>query len=246
MIQALNKVILLGAVAREPLMREQNGVAQTRLQVAGIGNQSDGIGWSHTISVYGDQMARSAASLLPGHAVFIEGGFFYQDQSKSDEKVSTLRIRASRVMHVERAPEDSFTDPSGQHWLRCAINEVVIAGNATRNAIERSRKEGERYLIVPLALNESWRDKSGEIERRVHFVPIICGSNTQAIAGLVQKSEPLLVVGEVMSLVRPDPNKAGKMKTNVQVRARTIELLGNLIKRKPLTLSVDAVAMAAD
>jgi single-strand DNA-binding protein len=253
MIQALNKVLLLGCIAKPIQSRSQpgNSLTMVRLVLAGIPvSEGDTLGWSHTVYVMGDMAQRCATELKPGMPVLVEGSFFYSEAKSQDkDKQSTLRVRATRVMRVERAEEDIVRDPQGGYWLRHALNQVSVIGNVTRDALTKQRRDGSPFVLLPLALNESWRNREGTQERRAHFVPIICTGRSAELAALVKRGEPVLANGALLSILRPDPINPGRFRSSVQVGAEQIELLQGLTTQGvvvPLVAATESSLSAAD
>jgi single-strand DNA-binding protein len=248
MIQALNKVLLLGCIAKPVQAKQQTKtpLSMLRLQISGIPfGDSNALGWTHTVYVMGELAQRTAMQLEAGTPVLVEGSFFYSETKKNtadqdkksknpkSENQSTLRVRATRVMRVERAAEDVIRDPQGGFWLKQAVNQVSLIGNVTRDALNKQRRDGSDFVLLPVALNESWRNRDGTQERRSHFVPVICADRNAQLAALVKRGEPVLVNGSLMTILRPDPSNPTRSRTTVQVAVENLELLQGLATVTP-------------
>jgi single-strand DNA-binding protein len=108
------------------------------------------------------------------------------------------------------------------------INLVVVAGNLGADAELRHTKNGTPVASFNLAINETFKDQSGEAKETVIWVKIyVWDKAAEALSPYLKKGKPVHVVGRLISNEWVD-QETGKTRTQLQVTARDVTLLGDL------------------
>ena len=77
-------------------------------------------------------------------------------------------------------------------------NRTVLTGHLTRKPETKELPSGTTVTECSLAVNKSWKDKSGEWQEKVSYVPCkIWGERGPAIAERFDKGQHVLIEGEI-------------------------------------------------
>lgn len=233
MARGLNHVYLLGALARDPELRyTPNGTAVADLTVAGEDNVmgNDGrarvLPWYHRVSLLGQQAERVSNEMKGGEAVLVEGTLDFRSwETPEGVKRSAVSVKALRIegaQYGSRA-EALVTDSVGGKRLTNAVNEVVLIGNLTRDSELRYTPGGDAVITISMAVNESWKDKTGNWQEKTHFVEVNLWRDLAEFAGELKKGDPVLIMGRLVNESWTD--REGNKRSTTRVEGRRIESL---------------------
>lgn len=233
MARGLNHVYLFGALARDPELRyTPSGTAVVDLTVAGedsvVGN--DGreriLPWYHRVSLLGRQAEIVAEQLKGGDPVLVEGTLdFRQWETPEGQKRSQVSVKALRVDGAlpGKREEATVRDSQGGHRLTRAWNEVVLVGNLTRDPELRYTPSGDAVTGVSLAVNDSWKDKTGAWQEKTHFIDVTLWRDLAEAAGDLKKGAPVFVTGRLV--VDSWTDREGNKRNSTKVEGRRLESL---------------------
>jgi len=75
-----------------------------------------------------------------------------------------------------------------------SYNRVILLGRLTRDPNLRFTMKGRSVIDIGMALNSTWRDKSGEWQEKTTFLDItFWGKKAEILAKYIQKGDPLHV-----------------------------------------------------
>ncbi len=234
MAKGLNHVYLLGALTQDPELRyTPSGTAVAELTVAGedtvLGNDGKErvLSWYHRVSVLGRQAEGLSETLHAGDPVLVEGSLEFRSWETPDgQKRSQVQVKANRIegaLPGVRGANATTRDSQGGHRLTSALNEVMLIGNITRDPELRYTASGDAVTGLSLAVNESWKDKSGDWKEKTHFIEVTLWRNLAEAASELKKGDPVLVSGR---LVRDSwTDKDGNKRASTKVEAKRVESL---------------------
>ena len=234
MARGLNHVYLMGALARDPEFRyTPSGIAVADLTVAGedsvMGNDGRArvLPWYHRVSILGQQAERiTDNNLKQGDAVMVEGSLEFRSwETPEGQKRTAVSVKALRIENAltgSRA-EPLVTDSVGGKRLTNALNEVVLIGNLTRDAELRFTPNGDAVTTISVAVNESWKDKTGNWQEKTHYVEINLWRDLAEAAGELKKGDPMMVLGRLVNESWVD--REGNKRSTTRVEGRRIEIL---------------------
>lgn len=106
------------------------------------------------------------------------------------------------------------------------LNKVILIGNLGRDCDLRYTRDGTPVASLNLAVNEVWRDKSGEKKERVEWVKVnLWGKTADALAEWLRKGRQIYVEGKLVTRKWTDKNDVIRYTT--EVRADHVMLLGS-------------------
>lgn len=231
MARGMNHVYLVGSLARDPELRyTPSGVPVFEATVAGedhiVGN--DGrerrLPWYHRVSVLGKPAEWiSERNLKSGDIVMVEGSLEYSSwDAPEGGKRSMVRVKAQRIESVASAVE-TVQDAGGGVRLSGGWNVVMVLGNLTRDPELRYTPAGDAVLGLGLAVNESWKDKSGQTQEKTHWIDVTLWRELAEAAANLKKGDPVLVSGRLMNEAWTD--KEGNKRNSTKVEATKVEVL---------------------
>lgn len=233
MARGLNHVYLFGAVARDPELRySPNGTAVLNLTVAGEDNLvgSDGrqrvLPWYHRVSLLGRQAESFAEQLKAGEPVFVEGSLDYRQwETPEGQRRNQVSVKALRVESGQPGTRQEVTvrDTGGGVRLTNAFNEVTLVGNLTRDAELRYTPSGDAVTTLGLAVNESWKDRTGNWQEKVHFIDVSLWRELAEAAAELKKGDPVFITGRLVNESWTD--REGNKQNKTKVEGRRIESL---------------------
>lgn len=208
MARGYNNVQLVGTLTQAPEMKyTAGGLAILELNLAGSDHVvgSDGqprdLAWYQRVSVFGKQAEYLSEQLTAGSTVFVDGRLNYRTwDDQSGQKRSALSINASRVealTHGPRKGDATVTDARGQERLLNALNQVTVIGNLIKDAELRYTPSGDAVTRFVLAINEQYRDRSGQDQESVHFVEVNVWRDLAEASAELAKGDPVFVVGRL-------------------------------------------------
>jgi single-strand DNA-binding protein len=232
MARGINSFILVGAMVREPELRyTPNGAAVLSFTVAGDSTITDSTGevrnlaWYHRAEYISKNAESLADSLKAGTGVLLEGKLEYQawenDQGEKRQRV-VLRVSQLEVLresHTERLTADKI----GGYRLMEGVNRCVISGNLTRDAVLRHTSGGTPVTSLSVAVNESWKDASGQWREKAHYLDVVLWGSLAESAATLQKGTPVFVLGRLESDSWTD--SAGQKRNKLQISAERLEVL---------------------
>lgn len=105
------------------------------------------------------------------------------------------------------------------------MNRVFLAGNLTRDLEVRYTPSGTAVTDMGLAVNESYRNKAGELVETTVFVDIVVwGRQAETSAEYLSKGSPVLVEGRL--ILDSWQTDSGEKRSRLRVRADRVQFLG--------------------
>lgn len=105
------------------------------------------------------------------------------------------------------------------------LNQAYILGNLTRKPGIEYLNNGTAVCKFVVAVNEQWRDKSGEMQKTVEFFKIVVwGKRGETCAEYLDKGTPVLVVGKIKN--RSYEGEDGHKKNYTEIVAEDVQFLG--------------------
>lgn len=106
------------------------------------------------------------------------------------------------------------------------MNIVAIAGHLGADPEIRYTQSGLAVANLNIAVNEHYRDESGEQQKRTHWFRASAFGRTAEIAGeYLHKGSKVGVSGQLVS--REWQDQEGNNRRSVEIRVRQLELFGN-------------------
>lgn len=209
-MRGISEVRLTGAIAGEPqLDTVGNGLARLRFTLAGSSNRfSNGevkpVTAYTDITYLGDLATQFADQLAEGALVDVRGRLDYSRYEVEGQARTSLRVLALRLTELDPTMHQVDVDSREQAVLRNAVNRVQVYGNVTRDAELRYTPNGDPILRFGVAVNERYRDRSGQEQERVAFVDVEAWHDlaTALVVSeevLLRKGMPVIVEGLFLS-----------------------------------------------
>lgn len=103
------------------------------------------------------------------------------------------------------------------------MNKAIIIGrvgkDATVNAVN-----GKNVINVPVAVSETWKDKSGEKQEKTTWFNVALWRENTAVATYLKKGTQVMVEGSID--VRTYQKADGNSGFSLELKAQNLELLG--------------------
>jgi single-strand DNA-binding protein len=115
------------------------------------------------------------------------------------------------------------TDSQGGHRLTNAVNEVAVIGNLTRDADLRFTPGGDAVCTVSIAVNDGYKDKTGNWQEKTHFVEINLWRDLADEAGNLEKGDPIFAIGRLVNESWVD--KEGQKRSSTRIEGQRFEAL---------------------
>ena len=107
-----------------------------------------------------------------------------------------------------------------------SINRVVLVGNLTRDPELRTTPNGKSVCTLGLAVNEGYKNDSGEwVEKANFFDIVVWGAQAESCSRYLSKGRPVAVDGRLSHRTWED--KDGGKRSKVEVIASTVQFLGS-------------------
>ncbi|MEZ4632988.1 MAG: single-stranded DNA-binding protein [Deinococcales bacterium] len=234
MARGLNLVQIIGTLTRDPELKfTAAGLAVLNLQLAGnesiLGSdgQNHEIAWYHRVTSFGRSAEIAAEQLKQGDAVFVEGRLNFrswddpQGQKRSSLDITGVRIDA--LSYGMRKDKATVQDSLGQPRLLNALNQISLVGNLTRDAELRYTPNGHATCRMTIAVNENFRDRTGNDQERVHYIDIQTWRELAEGCAELVKGDPVYVQGRLVNDSWVD--KDGSKRYVTRVEAMRVEFL---------------------
>ena len=234
MARGLNSIYLVGTLTGAPELRyTPGGLAILELNLAGndhvVGDdgQERELAWYHRATVFGNAAESLANQLEAGSPVFVEGALNYRSwESQDGQRRSSLDVKALRVEVLDfgtRKGETTVVDARGQHRLKNALNEVLLIGNLTRDAELRYTPSGSAVTRFSVAVNERFRDRSGNERENTHYVDVNIWRELAEACAELAKGDPVFVIGRLVNDSWTD--QEGNKRFSTRVEGSRVEFL---------------------
>lgn len=106
-----------------------------------------------------------------------------------------------------------------------SLNYVVLVGNLTRDPEARQLPSGTSVADLGLAVNESYKNKAGEMVETTTFVDIVVwGKQAESCSQYLHKGSPILVEGRLQ--LDQWTGQDGEKRSKLRVRADRVQFLG--------------------
>lgn len=106
------------------------------------------------------------------------------------------------------------------------MNTVSIIGNLGQDPEMKFTQGGTALLKLSVAVNERWKDKSGEKQERTHWVRCtVWGNRAEALNKILSKGDKVGIEGSLEENRWED--QQGNKRTQLQVKVRDVTLLGS-------------------
>jgi single-strand DNA-binding protein len=117
------------------------------------------------------------------------------------------------------------------------INEWTGLGNLTRDPELRTTSGGQPVLKFSIAINESYKDRSGARQEKTEYVNcVVWGKQAETLAKYLEKGKQVLCKGQLRTSSYDDKDGAKKYKTEVNCQ-RVILLGGGTRAAQPAATS---------
>lgn len=105
------------------------------------------------------------------------------------------------------------------------LNKVFLAGNITRDPEIRYTPTGTAVTDLGLAVNESYKNKAGELVETTTFVDVVVwGRQAETCGEYLSKGSPALIEGRLQ--LDQWQTDAGEKRSRLRVRADRVQFLG--------------------
>ena len=234
MARGLNNIYLAGTLTQDPELRyTPGGLAILELNLGGndhvLGDdgQERDLAWYHRVTVFGNAAENLANQLNAGSPVLVEGRLDYRSwENQEGQRRSALDVKATRVEVIGfgvRKGETTVVDVKGQHRLKNAMNEVTIIGNLTRDAELRYTPSGSAVTRFSVAVNERYKDRSGNDQERTHYVDVNVWRELAEACGELAKGDPVFVIGRLVNDSWTD--QEGNRRYTTRIEGSRVEFL---------------------
>lgn len=234
MARGLNTIQLVGTLTQAPELRyTPGGLAILELNLGGNDHVTgdDGVArelaWYHRVTSFGAAAENLATQLQDGTPVFVEGALNYRSwESQDGQRRSALDVKALRVEVLgfgTRKGETTVVDTRGQHRLRDALNHVTIIGNLTRDAELRYTPSGSAVTRFSVAVNERYRDRSGQDQEKTHYVDVNVWRDLAEGSAELAKGDPVFVIGRLVNDSWTD--QEGNKRYTTRIEGSRVEFL---------------------
>lgn len=106
-----------------------------------------------------------------------------------------------------------------------SFNRVLLMGNMTRDPEVRYTPTGTAVADLGLAVNESYKNKAGEMVENTVFVDVVVwGRQAETAAEYLRKGSPVFVEGRLQLDQWESPQ--GEKRSKLRVRADRVQFLG--------------------
>lgn len=109
--------------------------------------------------------------------------------------------------------------------MSASLNKVIMIGNLTSDPELQYTSGGTARTRFSIAINRQYKDKAGQLQEDVTFVPIVAwGSQAENCANYLSKGRSVAVEGRLR--IDSFENQDGEKKKVVEVVAQNVQFLG--------------------
>jgi len=120
-----------------------------------------------------------------------------------------------------------------------SLNKVFLAGNLTRDPELRYTPQGTAVATLGLAVNTSFKDKTGEWKKDVCFINIVTwGALAERCNQYLEKGRGIIVEGRLT--FRSWKNSEGKTRSVIDVRAASVQFMPRPAKQESKDIDLGA------
>jgi single-strand DNA-binding protein len=106
-----------------------------------------------------------------------------------------------------------------------SFNKVILMGNLTRDPELRVTPKGTAVCQIGLAVNQSYKDKDGNLKEETTFIDIdVFGRQAEVIAKYMSKGRPILVEGRLK--LDSWESKEGEKRSKLKVVLENFQFVG--------------------
>ena len=110
--------------------------------------------------------------------------------------------------------------------MSASLNKVIMIGNLTADPELQYTSSGTARTRFSIAINRQFKDKSGQLQEDVTFVPIVAwGSQAENCANYLSKGRSVAVEGRLR--ISTFETQDGEKKKMVEVVAQNVQFLGS-------------------
>ena len=107
-----------------------------------------------------------------------------------------------------------------------SLNYVILVGNLTRDPQVRTTPGGTAVADLGLAVNEKFKNKSGELQESTTYVDIVAwGRTAELCQQYLHKGSPVLIEGRLQ--LDQWESKEGEKRSKLRVRADRVQFLSS-------------------
>ena len=118
------------------------------------------------------------------------------------------------------------------------LNKVFLVGNLTRDPELRYTPQGTAVTTLGMALNSTFKDKSGQMQKDTCFVNIVVWAQMAEVCNqYLQKGRQVLVEGRLKS--RSWQTNEGKKRTVLEVVANRVQFMPQGVRQEGVSQTVD-------
>ena len=227
----MNKMMIIAALVRAAeLTYTPTGLAIYNATVAGESSVIDQHGETRNIPFYVpvQVMGKYAEHLAerdyqPGDMLVIDGQLEYSQWEKDGVKASAVRVKITGGVRQAQGEFELVTDASGGVRARGGLNRVTVIGNLAFDAELRSTPGGDAVVELRLAVNEKWKDRSGQPQEKVHWVKATLWRDLATAHAGLKKGDSVLVEGRLSDSMWTD--KDGNKRKETKIEAEMVVAL---------------------
>ena len=109
--------------------------------------------------------------------------------------------------------------------MSAGLNKVIMIGNLTADPELQYTSSGTARTKFSIAINRQFKDKSGQLQDDVTFVPIVAwGSQAENCANYLSKGRSVAIEGRLR--ISTFETQDGEKKKMVEVVAQNVQFLG--------------------
>ena len=229
MTKMLNMVTVLAVLVRDPeLTYVGQGTPKVSLTLGGEREVTrDGQVKRLPFYLPATQLGKGAEflaerNLRAGDGVLAICALDYESWGSDDGKRSKVGLKVLRVEALEGGFEVT-RDAGGGLRMQGGFAEVTLAGKLTRDAELRYTPSGDAVVSLGLAVNETYTDRGGAAQTKVHFVDVTVWRELAEAHKDLRKGASLLVRGSAVNESWVD--KDDKKRSTVKVEASLVQVL---------------------
>ncbi|MEA1870883.1 MAG: single-stranded DNA-binding protein [Candidatus Bipolaricaulota bacterium] len=109
--------------------------------------------------------------------------------------------------------------------MSASLNKVILIGNLTADPELQYTASGTARTKFRIAINRQYKDKSGQLQEDVTFVPIVAwGSQAENCANYLSKGRSVAIEGRLR--IHTFETQEGEKRKMTEVVARNVQFLG--------------------